>query len=348
MRIRAAGGSRVMSALLDIRNLQTWFPIRRGIFSHTVGHIRAVDGVSLQLAPGETLGLVGESGCGKTTLARTVLRLDPAQAGAILYDGRDLLRLTARELPAVRRQLQVVFQDPYASLNPRMTVMEIVTEGLVEHRLIPTRDREREAARLLAAVGLGADALHRYPHEFSGGQRQRISVARAVSMRPRLVICDEAVSALDVSVQAQVINLLMDLKERHGLAYLFISHDLRVVRHVSDRIAVMYLGRIVEQGPADTVIDQPRHPYTQALISAVPRADGSPARRMVLPGDVPSPAAPPPGCRFHPRCPFAAPRCRTTEPQLENTDGSNHTVACLRLGELETAAAEGNAKSLDA
>jgi oligopeptide/dipeptide ABC transporter ATP-binding protein len=321
----------VSAPLLDIRDLQTWFPIRRGVFARTVGHVRAVDGVSLQMAPGETLGLVGESGCGKTTLARTVLGLVPATGGAVRFEGANLLSLDATAMRAVRPRLQVVFQDPYSSLNPRMTVMDIVTEGLVTHGMIPRAQREEHAERMLKDVGLGADALHRYPHEFSGGQRQRVSVARAISMKPRLVICDEPISALDVSVQAQVINLLMDLREEHRLAYLFISHDLSVVRRLCNRTAVMYLGQVVELGPTCDVIDRPAHPYTRALISAVPRVGGDPRKRVVLQGDVPSPAAPPPGCRFHPRCPYATEACRAAQPPLEALPGEpSRQVACCR------------------
>ena len=326
-----------MPTLLDIKNLKTWFPIRRGIVSKTVGYVRAVDGVSLRIEEAETLGLVGESGCGKSTLARTILRIDPARAGSIVFNGADLLALPERRLRPVRRELQVVFQDPFSSLNPRMTIMDIVTEGLVEHGLIRGRDKEASAKRLLNDVGMGAESVHRYPHEFSGGQRQRISIARAISLHPKLVICDEAVSALDVSVQAQVINLLMDLRDRYHLSYLFISHDLSVVRHISDRTAVMYLGQVVETGRTKDVIDAPAHPYTRALISAIPRVGGDTKKRIVLPGDVPSPANPPPGCRFHPRCQFAVEECSHVEPPLERVDGDAETprrVARIRKDEI--------------
>lgn len=323
--------------LLDIRGLRTWFPIRRGVFARTVGHVRAVDGVDLHVDAGEALGLVGESGCGKTTLARTVLGLEPVHAGEVVFGGQTVTGMRERRLRPLRRQLQIVFQDPFASLNPRMTVAAIVAEGLVAHGLARARDRDAAALKVLEEVGLGADALNRYPHEFSGGQRQRISIARAVSMRPSLVICDEAVSALDVSVQAQVLNLLMDLRERHGLAYLFISHDLNVVRLISDRVAVMYLGRVVEEGASRPLMDAPAHPYTRALVSAVPRPGGVPRSRIVLQGDVPSPANPPPGCPFHPRCPHAQARCRTEEPRLEpfaRAGDPGRRVACLRKSEL--------------
>ncbi|MCE9614903.1 MAG: ATP-binding cassette domain-containing protein [Lentisphaerae bacterium] len=321
--------------LLQVEDVRVWFPIRRGVLARTVGHVRAVDGVSLHVNPGETLALVGESGCGKTTLARAILRLESARAGRIRFEGRDLATLAPADLRPLRRHLQVIFQDPYASLNPRMTVQDIVTEGLVRHGLIHGRERESEALRLLSDVGLGRDALHRYPHEFSGGQRQRISVARAVSLHPKLIICDEPVSALDVSVQAQVLNLLMDLRDKYALSYLFISHDLGVVRQIADRTAVMYLGRLVETGRTDDILENPRHPYTRALISAIPRA-GQPRReRIVLKGDVPSPARPPSGCRFHPRCPYATAACRDTEPPLvPHPSCPDRPVACIRLGDI--------------
>ena len=322
--------------LLQITDLHTWFPIKRGIFSHTVGYVRALDGVSVHVDPGETLALVGESGCGKTTLARTVMRLDPARSGSVVFDGVDILALSPHDLRPIRRELQMVFQDPFSSLNPRLTVLEIVTEGLLAHGMIQARQKESEAVRLLAEVGMGPDALHRYPHEFSGGQRQRISVARALSMRPRMIICDEAVSALDVSVQAQVLNLLIALREKYHLSYVFISHDLSVVRQISERVAVMYLGLIAEQGRTGDVIDRPCHPYTRALVSAVPRAGEVKKERMILTGDVPSPARPPSGCRFHPRCPYAIPECSRAEPQLEPVNGRDPSqlAACIRRNDI--------------
>ncbi len=335
-----------MSApLLDIRDVHAWFPVRRGPFGRVKGYIKAVDGVSLAIDRGETLGLVGESGCGKSTLARTILQLDrtprprgngdAAPRGAMRFDGEDLYGIGRERLRALRRRMQIVFQDPLSSLNPRMTVRDIVTEGLLAHGLIGRRERTDRAAALLAEVGMGRDAMDRYPHAFSGGQRQRICVARAIASRPDLVICDEAVSALDVSVQAQVINLLLALKERHGLSYLFISHDLGVVRHIADRVAVMYLGRIVEDGPAETVIDHPRHPYTQTLVSAIPRIGDRARPRIVPRGDVPSPLDPPSGCPFHPRCPYAIPDCARIVPPLEPDlpDTPARRLACIRKNE---------------
>lgn len=321
------------SPLLEIRDLQTWFPIRRGIFSSVTGHVRAVDGVSLAIGRRETLGLVGESGCGKTTLGRAILGLERATAGRVLFEGQDLLTLPARERQALRPRLQMIFQDPYSSLNPRMTILDIVTEGLVQHRLL-RGPREQAAVRLLDEVGLPPDAVHRYPFEFSGGQRQRISLARVLALRPEFIVCDEALSALDVSVQAQMLNLLMDLKERHALSYLFISHDLGVVHHISDRVAVMYLGRIVEEGTTEEIMGAPRHPYTQALIDAV-RVPGRPrGRKIVLAGEIPSPSAPPPGCPFHPRCPRAMDVCRRERP-AERRIGTGRVCCHLYRGNDE-------------
>ena len=321
-----------MTPLLDIQDLKIWFPAEKNFFGRPAAHVRAVDGVSLWVGPGETVGLVGESGCGKSTLARGILKLDVPHAGRIVFDGQDILQLTGKPLQHLRRELQVVFQDPFSSLNPRMQVLDIVTEGMVYHGLINRREQADNATRLLDDVGLGPHALYRYPHEFSGGQRQRICIARALSMRPRMILCDEAVSALDVSVQAQVINLLMDLRDQYQLSYLFISHDLSVVRHIAHRIAVMYLGRLVETGDARDVIDGPMHPYTQALISAVPRMDGAKRSRIVLKGDVPSPIRPPTGCRFHPRCPRATEECARIDPRLlPARDDPRRAVACIHV-----------------
>ena len=314
--------------MLSIEDLKVWFPIRRGVFNRCVGHVRAVDGVSLTVANGETLGLVGESGCGKTTLGRAVVGLSPVTSGKITLDGHQLSEYKGRALREQRRRCQMVFQDPYSSLNPRMTVLELVTEAMIYHRLISASEKEQAAVSLMAEVGMDADCLNRFPHEFSGGQRQRISIARALSLKPDFIVFDEPVSALDVSVQAQVINLLMDLREKHGFSSLFISHDLSVVRMISQRVAVMYLGRIVELGPAAEVMEHPRHPYTQALLSAVPRPGRSPAERIVLRGEQPSPSAPPSGCRFHTRCPHATEACSRECPPLREF-APGHFAACL-------------------
>jgi len=318
-----------MSLLLEVKDLVKHYPVRGGLFSRAAGAVHAVDGVSLSVAPGETLGLVGESGCGKTTLARLVLRLEEPTSGQLRFDGEDLLALGSRALRSRRRHFQIVFQDPMSSLNPRMTVGEILAEPLRVHGVAKGAAAEARVAELLDQVGIPASWRQRYPHEFSGGQRQRIGVARAIALGPKLVVCDEAVSALDVSVQAQVLNLLLELRLRLGLAYLFISHDLSVVRHVSDRVAVMYLGQIVEQAPSEQLFGAPAHPYTKALLSAIPVPD--PRRRperIVLSGDVPSPAKPPPGCRFHTRCPAVMPRCSREAPPVYRV-GEGHEVRCF-------------------
>ncbi len=305
--------------ILEITDLKTWFPIKRGVLAKTVGYVRAVDGVSLSVKKGETLGLVGESGCGKTTLGRTLLRLEKAQDGDVLYDGKDLFALSRSEIRGLRRKIQIIFQDPMSSLNPRMNVLDIVTEGLVEFRMIEG-SRKDNAIRLLNEVGLDEDSIYRYPHEFSGGQRQRINIARAISLRPDFIVCDEPVSALDVSVQAQVINLLMDLRDKYNLSYLFISHDLSVVSHIANRVAVMYLGKIVEYGSTNEIINKPLHPYTKALISAVPEPGIDKTKKIILKGIIPSPSAPPPGCRFHTRCPEVMEICKKKDPGLTRSD----------------------------
>ncbi|PYT36166.1 MAG: peptide ABC transporter substrate-binding protein [Acidobacteria bacterium] len=315
--------------LLEVTDLKKYFPIRRGVFSRISGWVRAVDGVSLRIAPGETLALVGESGSGKTTTGRCILRLLEPTSGRVVFDGTDLLSLPARAMRRMRRQIQVVFQDPYGSLNPRMRVGTIVREPFDIHRIgANRRERDEMVAALLRRVGLDPGMRDRYPHEFSGGQRQRIGVARALALRPRLIVADEPVSSLDVSVQAQVINLFIDLQEEFRIAYLFIAHDLAVVERIADRVAVMYLGQIVEVAARGEIFRNPLHPYTRALLQAIPIPDPARAReRQVLRGDPPSPAQPPPGCRFHTRCPSAVEACPRIEPPLlEVTPG--HWVAC--------------------
>lgn len=318
--------------LLEVRNLKKYFPVRRGVLRRVVAHVKAVDGISFFIRQGETLGLVGESGCGKTTAGRTILRLIDPTDGSILFrnDGNivDIAKLSNRALKPLRRQMQIIFQDPYSSLNPRMTIGDIIGEPLVVHGVGTAAEREARVKELLEAVGLNPQYMKRYPHEFSGGQRQRIGIARALALGPKLIVCDEPVSALDVSIQAQVINLLEDLQKEFGLTYLFIAHDLSVVRHISDRVAVMYLGKIVEMAETEELFRNPRHPYTEALLSAVPVPDPDYQReRIILKGDVPSPVNPPSGCYFHPRCPYAQPICKEQEPAFVDI-GGEHFASC--------------------
>jgi len=324
-------------AFLQLQNLKTHFLVERGmIFRRRIGTVKAVDGVSLALAKGEILGLVGESGCGKSTLGRSVLRLIPPTEGTVMLAGRNLTQLSGDELREARAGFQMIFQDPYASLNPRMTVFDALAEAMLAHRTIPASELSARVSALLERVGLSPRCLKKYPHEFSGGQRQRIAIARALAVEPKLIIADEPVSALDVSIQSQIINLLFKLSREMGLTMIFISHDLSVVKHISDRIAVMYLGKIVELGPAADVFGRPLHPYTQALVSAVPLPDPRrerQRRRILLPGDPPSPMNPPSGCPFHPRCPHAIEKCSQVVPAFE-TLAPNHEAACIRLKDI--------------
>ncbi len=333
----SSNGSETGKELVKISGLKKHFPIRKGFFNRQVGAVRALDGIDLTIREGETLGLVGESGCGKSTLGRVVLRLLPATAGSVTFEGKNVLAASEKEMKAFRRDMQIVFQNPYASLDPRMTIRQIVQEPLEVHQTASGSDLRDRVLNLLDLVGLAKEMADRYPHEFSGGQRQRVGIARALALRPKLIVADEPVSALDVSVQAQILNLLIQLKSEFKLTYLFIAHNLDVVRYISDRIAVMYLGRIVELGECDEVYNQPLHPYSKALISAAPVPDPNFDRsnRMLLPGDLPSPANPPSGCRFHTRCPMARDKCKVDDPELREITPS-HFSACHFAEELLT------------
>jgi peptide/nickel transport system ATP-binding protein len=329
------------STLLEVKDLKMHFPIQRGFLRKVVGHVRAVDGISFFIRKGETLGLVGESGCGKTTAGRCILRAYEPTTGEVLFrkNGEmvDILSLPKKELKDLRRQMQIIFQDPFSSLNPRMTVMDIISEPLVVNGVAKGDELKVQVRQLLEAVGLRAQHMNRYPYAFSGGQRQRIGIARALALRPKLIVCDEPVSALDVSIQAQTLNLLEDLQKDFGLTYLFIAHDLSVVEHISDRVAVMYLGNIVELAASDELYENPRHPYTEALLSSVPTTDPEyKSKRIVLEGDVPSPADPPKGCKFHPRCRFAKDICSQEIPEWREIS-PDHWVACHLTDELELA-----------
>ena len=319
----------VRPPVIEVEGLKTYFPVKKGVLSRTVGYVRAVDGVTFAINEGETLGLVGESGCGKSTMGKTILKLIEPTAGKITLEGKDITALSRREMRPYRREMQIIFQDPYSSLNPRMSVGNIVGEPFVIHKLAKGREKEDRVAELFRRVGLRPEQMRSYPHEFSGGQRQRVGIARALALNPKLIIGDEPVSALDVSIQAQVINLLMDLQAERGLSYLFISHDLAVVEHISHRVAVMYLGKLVELADKKTIYSNPQHPYTEALLSAVPVPDPAARRkkRVLLEGDVPSAIDPPSGCRFHTRCPYVEARCRTEEPQWREVE-KGHWVAC--------------------
>ncbi|GAE29808.1 ABC transporter ATP-binding protein [Alkalihalobacillus hemicellulosilyticus] len=331
--------------LLKVENLKQYFPIKGGLLGRTVNHVKAVDDVSFTVYEGETVSIVGESGCGKSTTGRAILRLDEPTDGNITFDDVNLQSLNKKKMRKMRKDLQIIFQDPYASINPRQTVRQVLEEALEIQNVVPKNERSARISELMETVGLGAHQADRYPHEFSGGQRQRIGIARALSVNPKLIICDEAVSALDVSIQAQVINLLKRLQKEFQLTYLFISHDLGVVRHISDRVIVMYLGRIVEIADKKSLFENPQHPYTKALLSAIPVPDPEKKKeRIILKGDVPSPIDPPTGCRFHTRCPFATEKCKTDTPQLRTTDHmkEGHQAACHYMNEIHAGTKEPN------
>ncbi len=318
--------------LIEVKDLKKYFPVTSGLLSKVTGHIKAVDGVSLTVNEGETLGLVGESGCGKTTAGRSILRLIEPTSGTVTYKGDNFYDLKGEEMRKMRRKLQIIFQDPYSSLNPKIKVLDIVGEAPVVHKMISKNEKEDRVVEVLKKVGLSEDALNKYPHEFSGGQRQRICIARAIALNPSFIVCDEPVSALDVSIQAQIVNLLIELQEELKLSYLFIAHDLSVVKHISNRVAVMYLGKIVETAPSEELFKNPTHPYTKALMSAIPQPDpGRTSKRIVLAGEVPSPSNPPSGCPFHPRCPIAENICSTQRQSLDQKGrGKEHLAACWK------------------
>ncbi|RZT14690.1 peptide/nickel transport system ATP-binding protein/oligopeptide transport system ATP-binding protein [Kribbella sp. VKM Ac-2569] len=318
------------SPLLQVRDLRRYYPIRKGVIARTVGHVRAVDGVSFDVYPGETVGIVGESGCGKSTTGRAVVRLEPPTSGSVLFDGTDIATLSTARMRRLRTELQMVFQDPYSSLNPQIRIGDLLAEPLVAHKRLDRAGARAKAAEMLATVGLPQLSLDRYPHELSGGMRQRVGIARALMLEPRLIVCDEPVSALDVSIQAQVLNLLKDLQGEFGLTYVFISHGLGAIKYISDRIVVMYLGKVMETATTAEIFARPRHPYTEILLDAYPEPDPRlrDRERIIVEGDVPSPANPPPGCVFHTRCPYAQDICRTEAPPLNAAGGARHQVAC--------------------
>ncbi len=320
--------------LLEVENLKQYYPIRGGLLGKVVNHVKAVDGVSFTIYPGETLGVVGESGCGKSTTGRSILRLEEPTEGSVVFRGDNILNYSKEQMRKIRKEMQIIFQDPFASLNPRRTVGQTIEEALEISNVVPPEDRRVRALQVMEQVGLRPDQIDRYPHEFSGGQRQRICIARALAVEPSLIVCDEAVSALDVSIQAQVLNLLKDLQQQYDLTYLFISHDLGVVHYITDRVMVMYLGKVVELSNTAELFDTPYHPYTKALLSAIPSLDPDEKKeRIILQGDVPSPIDPPTGCRFHTRCPIAVERCKLEEPLLRELSPAHH-VAC-HLAEKE-------------